>query len=114
MKDNFFLVRYVVACGEFVLITCCRTQLKGHFLMSLETVEGFLDAMGTQGLADGSYQSPEEMSKNIDNVSLSDIANVRPMITAQNRTSQFIKNINFLYLIAGCQDIYVWEEGHGI
>ncbi|XP_055360562.1 cytochrome b-c1 complex subunit 2, mitochondrial isoform X2 [Betta splendens] len=56
-------------------LTRAKTQLKGHFLMALETSDGFLEAIGTQALADGSYQSPEEMSKKIDNISLSDIAN---------------------------------------
>lgn len=55
----------------------CRAQLKCHYLMSLETSEGLLEAMGTQALADGSYQSPEEISKKIDNISLTDVANVR-------------------------------------
>lgn len=60
-----------------LFVSYCRAQLKGHFLMSLETSEGFLEAMGSQALAGGSYQSPEEISKNIDNVSLTDVANVR-------------------------------------
>lgn len=45
--------------------------------MSLETSEGLLEAMGSQALTDASYQSPEEISKKIDNISLTDIANVR-------------------------------------
>lgn len=47
--------------------------------MSLETSEGLLEAIGTQALAVGSYCSAEEISKNIDNVSLTDVANVRPL-----------------------------------
>lgn len=58
----------------------CRAQLKGHFLMSLETSEGLLENMGSQALATGSYCPPEEMSKNIDNVSLTDVANVRHLV----------------------------------
>lgn len=61
------------ACVRFVR----RAQLKGQFLMSLETSEGLLEDMGTQALASGSYCSPEEISKNIDSVSLTDVANVR-------------------------------------
>ncbi len=49
-------------------------------MMSLETSEGLLEAMGSQALADGSYSSPEEISKNIDNVSLTDVANVRHLV----------------------------------
>lgn len=45
--------------------------------MSLETSEGLLEAMGTQALADGSYRTSAEISKDIDNVSLTDVANVR-------------------------------------
>lgn len=74
------LVRNVVAYDELVFVSCCRAQLKGQILMSLETSEGLLEAMGAQALADGSYQSPEEISKNIDNVSLTDVANVRHMV----------------------------------
>lgn len=45
--------------------------------MSLETSEGLLEAIGGQALAEGSFLSNEEVSKNIDNVSLTDVANVR-------------------------------------
>lgn len=48
--------------------------------MSLETSEGLLEEMGTQALAIGSYCPPEEISKNIDNVSLTDVANVSRLI----------------------------------
>uniref|UniRef100_A0A8C6MFE0 Ubiquinol-cytochrome c reductase core protein 2b n=1 Tax=Nothobranchius furzeri TaxID=105023 RepID=A0A8C6MFE0_NOTFU len=56
-------------------LTRAKAQLKCHFLMSLETSEGVLEAMGTQALADGSYRSADEISKSIDNVSLTDVAN---------------------------------------
>ncbi|KAI3365585.1 hypothetical protein L3Q82_010670, partial [Scortum barcoo] len=56
-------------------LTRAKAQLKGHCLMSLETSEGLLEAMGTQALAEGTYTSPEEISRNIDNVSLTDVAN---------------------------------------
>lgn len=45
--------------------------------MSLETSEGLLEEMGTQALAKGSYCPPEEICKSIDNVTLTDVANVR-------------------------------------
>ena len=45
--------------------------------MSLETSEGFLEALGSQALAGGAYQSPDAVAKDIDNVSLIDVANVR-------------------------------------
>uniref|UniRef100_A0A7N8XS07 Ubiquinol-cytochrome c reductase core protein 2b n=1 Tax=Mastacembelus armatus TaxID=205130 RepID=A0A7N8XS07_9TELE len=56
-------------------LTRAKAQLKSHLLMSLETSDGLLEAMGTQALADGTYHSAEEISKNIDNVSLTDVAN---------------------------------------
>lgn len=52
--------------------------------MSLETSEGLLEAMGTQALADGSYHSPEEIAKNIDNVSLTDVAGVRLLLSLKS------------------------------
>lgn len=58
----------------------CRAQLKAHILMSQETSEGLLEDMGAQALANGSYVSTEEISKNIDNVSLTDVANVRYLV----------------------------------
>ncbi|XP_040885470.1 cytochrome b-c1 complex subunit 2, mitochondrial isoform X2 [Toxotes jaculatrix] len=67
-------------------LTRAKAQLKGQFLMSLETSEGFLEAMGTQALADGSYRSPEEISKNIDNVSLSDVANAAKKFVSGKKT----------------------------
>ncbi|XP_013879496.1 cytochrome b-c1 complex subunit 2, mitochondrial [Austrofundulus limnaeus] len=56
-------------------LTQAKTQLKCHYLMYLETSEGLLEAMGSQALAQGSYHSAEEISKKIDNVSLTDVAN---------------------------------------
>uniref|UniRef100_H2LEW5 Ubiquinol-cytochrome c reductase core protein 2b n=1 Tax=Oryzias latipes TaxID=8090 RepID=H2LEW5_ORYLA len=56
-------------------LTRAKAQLKAHFMMSLETSEGLLEAVGAQALASGSHQSTEEISKNIDNVSLNDVAN---------------------------------------
>lgn len=48
--------------------------------MSLETSEGLLEEMGTQALAKGSYCPPEEICKGIDNVTLTDVANVRRFV----------------------------------
>lgn len=63
------------------LLSLSRAQLKCNYLMSLETSEGLLEAIGTQALAGGSYHSAEEISKNIDNVSLTDVANVRRFVS---------------------------------
>lgn len=69
-------------CGLCWVCLCLpsRAQLKGQFLMSLETSEGLLEALGTQALTDGTYASAEEISKNIDNISLTDVAIVRHLV----------------------------------
>ncbi|XP_035521256.1 cytochrome b-c1 complex subunit 2, mitochondrial isoform X2 [Morone saxatilis] len=67
-------------------LTQAKAQLKGQFLMSLETSEGFLEAMGTQALAEGTYCSPEEISKKIDNVSLTDVANAAKKFVSGKKT----------------------------
>uniref|UniRef100_G3P584 Ubiquinol-cytochrome c reductase core protein 2 n=1 Tax=Gasterosteus aculeatus aculeatus TaxID=481459 RepID=G3P584_GASAC len=56
-------------------LTRAKAQLKGQFLMSLETSEGLLEAMGSQALSEGTYSSAEQVSKDIDKVSLTDVAN---------------------------------------
>ncbi|XP_014855842.1 PREDICTED: cytochrome b-c1 complex subunit 2, mitochondrial-like isoform X1 [Poecilia mexicana] len=67
-------------------LTRAKAQLKGQFLMSLETTEGLLEAMGSQALADGSYHTQEEISKNIDNVSLTDVANAAKKFVMGKKT----------------------------
>ncbi|XP_015253647.1 cytochrome b-c1 complex subunit 2, mitochondrial isoform X2 [Cyprinodon tularosa] len=67
-------------------LTRAKAQLRGQFLMSLETWEGLLEAMGSQALADGTYHSPEEISKNIDNVSLTDVANAAKKFVTGKKT----------------------------
>uniref|UniRef100_A0A8C4GX77 Ubiquinol-cytochrome c reductase core protein 2b n=1 Tax=Dicentrarchus labrax TaxID=13489 RepID=A0A8C4GX77_DICLA len=66
----------------------------GHFLMSLETSEGFLEAMGTQALAEGTYCSPEEISKKIDNVSLTDVANAAKKFVSGKKTMASSGNLS--------------------
>ncbi|XP_047466009.1 cytochrome b-c1 complex subunit 2, mitochondrial isoform X2 [Mugil cephalus] len=67
-------------------LTRAKVQLKARFLMSLETSEGLLESIGTQALAEGSYHSPEEISKNIDNVSLTDVANAAKKFVSGKKT----------------------------
>ncbi|KAF7663012.1 hypothetical protein LDENG_00219250 [Lucifuga dentata] len=67
-------------------LTRAKAQLKARFLMSLETSEGLLEAMGTQALDDGSYCSPEEISRNIDNVSLTDVAHAAKTFVSGKKT----------------------------
>uniref|UniRef100_A0A672G0K5 Cytochrome b-c1 complex subunit 2, mitochondrial n=1 Tax=Salarias fasciatus TaxID=181472 RepID=A0A672G0K5_SALFA len=71
-----------------------RAQLQGQFLMSLETSEGLLEAMGTQALAAGSYHSPEEISKKIDNVSLTDVANAAKKFASGKKTMASSGNLS--------------------
>nr|XP_046213097.1 cytochrome b-c1 complex subunit 2, mitochondrial-like [Oncorhynchus gorbuscha] len=56
-------------------LTRAKTQLKAEYLMSLESSEGLLDAMGSQALARGAYHSPEAIAQMIDSVSATDVAN---------------------------------------
>uniref|UniRef100_A0A669EBL9 Ubiquinol-cytochrome c reductase core protein 2b n=1 Tax=Oreochromis niloticus TaxID=8128 RepID=A0A669EBL9_ORENI len=67
-------------------LTRAKAQLKCHYLMSLETSEGLLEAMGSQALTDASYQSPEEISKKIDNISLTDVANAAKTFVSGKKT----------------------------
>ena len=53
-----------------------RTQLKAQYLMSLETSEGLLEAIGTHALAEATYHTPEAMSQKIDAVSSNDVVSV--------------------------------------
>uniref|UniRef100_A0A3B4TK98 Ubiquinol-cytochrome c reductase core protein 2b n=1 Tax=Seriola dumerili TaxID=41447 RepID=A0A3B4TK98_SERDU len=41
------------------------TALRGQFLMSLETSEGFLEALATQALTDGTYISPRKSPRTL-------------------------------------------------
>uniref|UniRef100_A0A8C8HM84 Ubiquinol-cytochrome c reductase core protein 2b n=1 Tax=Oncorhynchus tshawytscha TaxID=74940 RepID=A0A8C8HM84_ONCTS len=56
-------------------LTRAKTQLKAEYLMSLESSEGLLDAMGSQALTRGAYHSPEVIAQMIDSVSATDVAN---------------------------------------
>uniref|UniRef100_A0A673WB17 Ubiquinol-cytochrome c reductase core protein 2b n=1 Tax=Salmo trutta TaxID=8032 RepID=A0A673WB17_SALTR len=55
-------------------LTRAKTQLKAEYLMSLESSEGLLDAMGSQALSGGVYHSPEAIAQKIDSVSATDVA----------------------------------------
>ncbi|XP_035002147.1 cytochrome b-c1 complex subunit 2, mitochondrial [Hippoglossus stenolepis] len=67
-------------------LTRAKAQLKGQYLMSLETSEGFLEALCTQSLTEGSYVPPEEIIKNIDNVSLTDVSNAASKFVSGKKT----------------------------
>uniref|UniRef100_A0A3B4TJ23 Ubiquinol-cytochrome c reductase core protein 2b n=1 Tax=Seriola dumerili TaxID=41447 RepID=A0A3B4TJ23_SERDU len=55
----------IVAYGGFCLCLLFRAQLRGQFLMSLETSEGFLEALATQALTDGTYISPRKSPRTL-------------------------------------------------
>ncbi|CAG04434.1 unnamed protein product, partial [Tetraodon nigroviridis] len=74
-------------------LTQAKAQLKGHFLMSLETSEGLLEEMGTQALAKGSYCPPEEICKGIDNVTLTDVANAAKKFVSGKKTMASCGNL---------------------
>ncbi|XP_008313342.1 cytochrome b-c1 complex subunit 2, mitochondrial [Cynoglossus semilaevis] len=74
-------------------LTRAKAQLKGHILMSLETSESLLEAMGSQALTQGSYSSPEEVTKSIDNVSLTDVANAAGTFISGKKTMASCGNL---------------------
>ncbi|GAA6086339.1 cytochrome b-c1 complex subunit 2, mitochondrial [Tachysurus ichikawai] len=53
-----------------------KTQLKTEYLMSMETSEGLLEAIGMQALTEGTYHTPEAIIQKINAVSSSDVVNV--------------------------------------
>lgn len=67
-------------------LTKAKAQMKSEFLMFLETSEGLMEIIGSQALSDGSYHSPEEISKTIDNVSLTDVANAAKKFVSGKKT----------------------------
>ncbi|XP_076008382.1 cytochrome b-c1 complex subunit 2, mitochondrial [Genypterus blacodes] len=75
-------------------LTQAKAQLTAHLLMSQETSEGFLDALGTQALADGAFCSAEEISKSIDNVSLTDVSNAAKTFMLGKKTMASSGNLS--------------------
>lgn len=90
----------------YLCVLLCRAQLQGQFLMSLETSEGLLEEMGTQALATRSYCPSAEISKKIDNVSLTDVSNVSHSLIFTScqkllaKDKYFCDLINILMLIS--------------
>uniref|UniRef100_A0A8C5D503 Cytochrome b-c1 complex subunit 2, mitochondrial n=1 Tax=Gadus morhua TaxID=8049 RepID=A0A8C5D503_GADMO len=80
--------------GLFGVSTVCQgAALKSQQLMSLETSEGFLEALGSQALASGAYLSTDAAAKNIDNVSLTDVANAAKMFVSGKKTMASVGNL---------------------
>ncbi len=53
-----------------------RNQLTAEYLMSIESSEGLMEAIGSQVLAEGTYHSPEAVTQKINAVSSADVVNV--------------------------------------
>ncbi|KAJ6659740.1 hypothetical protein lerEdw1_018455 [Lerista edwardsae] len=56
-------------------VTTAKNQLKAAFLMSVESLEGLLDEIGSQALASGAYTSPATVVEKIDAVATADVVN---------------------------------------
>ncbi|XP_066496631.1 cytochrome b-c1 complex subunit 2, mitochondrial isoform X2 [Tiliqua scincoides] len=56
-------------------VTTAKNQLKAAFLMSVESLEGLLNEIGSQALASGVYTSPAAVVEKIDSVAIADIVN---------------------------------------
>ncbi|XP_048088368.1 cytochrome b-c1 complex subunit 2, mitochondrial isoform X1 [Alosa alosa] len=67
-------------------ISRAKNQLKAQYLMSLETSEGLLEAIGTQALGEGTYHTPEVMSQKIDAVSSNDVVNAAKKFVAGKKS----------------------------
>uniref|UniRef100_A0A9L0SVH6 Ubiquinol-cytochrome c reductase core protein 2 n=1 Tax=Equus caballus TaxID=9796 RepID=A0A9L0SVH6_HORSE len=56
-------------------VQAAKNKLKAGYLMSVESSEGFLDEVGSQALAAGSYTPPSTVLQQIDSVADADIIN---------------------------------------
>lgn len=63
-----------------------KAQLKAQYLMSLETSEGLLEAIGSQALVEGTYLAPEAVSQKIDAVSSNDVVNAAKKFAAGKKS----------------------------
>lgn len=63
-----------------------KNQLKADCLMSIESSEGLMEAIGTQALTEGTYHSPEVMNHKIDAVSSADVVNVAKKFMSGKKT----------------------------
>lgn len=50
--------------------------MTAKYLMSIESSEGLMEAIGSQVLAEGTYHSPEAVTQKINAVSSADVVNV--------------------------------------
>ncbi|XP_063076678.1 cytochrome b-c1 complex subunit 2, mitochondrial isoform X2 [Engraulis encrasicolus] len=63
-----------------------KAQLKAQHLMSLETSEGLLEAIGSQALAEGAYHTPAAVAQKIDAVTSSDVVKAAKKFVAGKKS----------------------------
>ncbi|XP_051969234.1 cytochrome b-c1 complex subunit 2, mitochondrial isoform X1 [Xyrauchen texanus] len=63
-----------------------KNQLKAEYLMSIESSEGLMEAIGTQALIEGTYHSPEAIAQKIDSVSSADVVNAAKQFMSGKKT----------------------------
>ncbi|XDV44924.1 hypothetical protein PO909_013134 [Leuciscus waleckii] len=79
---------YDIAEGNLAAADLIRAknQLTAEYLMSIESSEGLMEAIGSQALAEGSYHSPEAVTQKIDAVSSADVVNVAKKFMSGKKT----------------------------
>uniref|UniRef100_A0A673LNZ1 Cytochrome b-c1 complex subunit 2, mitochondrial-like n=1 Tax=Sinocyclocheilus rhinocerous TaxID=307959 RepID=A0A673LNZ1_9TELE len=63
-----------------------KNQLTAEYLMSIESSEGLMEAIGSQVLAEGTYHSPEAVTQKINAVSSADVVNVANKFMSGKKT----------------------------
>uniref|UniRef100_A0A8C1R6V4 Cytochrome b-c1 complex subunit 2, mitochondrial n=1 Tax=Cyprinus carpio TaxID=7962 RepID=A0A8C1R6V4_CYPCA len=63
-----------------------KNQLTAKYLMSIESSEGLMEAIGSQVLAEGTYHSPEAVTQKINAVSSADVVNVAKKFMSGKKT----------------------------
>uniref|UniRef100_A0A672NLN8 Cytochrome b-c1 complex subunit 2, mitochondrial-like n=1 Tax=Sinocyclocheilus grahami TaxID=75366 RepID=A0A672NLN8_SINGR len=63
-----------------------KNQLTAEYLMSIESSEGLMEAIGSQVLAEGAYHSPEAVTQKISAVSSADVVNVAKKFMSGKKT----------------------------
>lgn len=76
--STFYIVQNSCICFHVIInvFGLSRNQLTAEYLMSIESSEGLMEAIGSQALAEGTYHSPEAVTQKIDAVSSADVVNV--------------------------------------
>lgn len=76
--STFYIVHNSCICFHVIIneFGLSRNQLTAEYLMSIESSEGLMEAIGSQALAEGTYHSPEAVTQKIDAVSSADVVNV--------------------------------------